>query len=316
MRRALLALALVASPAVLVAAAPPSLPSDAALRKRYALPSSHFAVIEGETVHYVDEGGRDRPAILLVHGSFASLRQWNAWAKVLSRRYRVVRYDLSPGGLSGPSPANDYSMDRRIRVIDGLMDRLKIARFVIVGTSSSGLPVAAYAAARPQRVRGVVLNNIAAGPLTIDYTALPQALKDAVKADSAHPSWHSPEFWRQILLNNVVDSATVTPSLVEEWRAINDRTLGDPAIGKAVAAQTSFARTPDDLGAITAPALVLWSAQDHETTLEQHGRRTLDLLASKDKTLQVIDQCGHMTPLDCPGPALASVERFLKRIEN
>lgn len=321
MRRTIPALSLVLSLAllgasndVLAADGPPTLPADAALRARYALPHSRFAVIEGETVHYVDEGSRKRPAILLVHGSFASLRQWNNWAASLSRRYRVVRYDLSPGGLSGPSPADDYSIAQRIRVIDGLMDRLNIRKFVIVGTSSGGLPVAAYAAARPERVRAVVLNNIAAGPLKVDYNALPQSLKDAVAADGAHPGWHSPEFWRQILLANMADAAKVTPALVEEWRAINDRTLADPTIGKAVAAETSFVRTPADLRAITSPTLVLWSAQDHETTLEHDGRRTLELLGSQDKTLEVVDRCGHMAPLDCPGPALARVEAFLARI--
>ncbi|EIZ80529.1 alpha beta hydrolase fold family [Novosphingobium sp. Rr 2-17] len=295
-------------------AAPPSLSSDSALRARYALPASRFAVIEGETVHYVDEGAKDRPAILLVHGSFASLLQWNAWAAQLSRHYRVIRYDLSPAGLSGPSPGNDYSIARRIRVIDGLMDKLGIARFVIVGTSSGGLPAAAYAAKRPQRVRGVVLNNIAAGPFKIDYAALPQALKDAVAADAKHPDHHSPEFWRQILLNNVVDSAKVTPELVAQWTAFNDRTLGDPAIGKAVTATSSFDRTPDDLRAITAPALVLWSGDDHETTLAIHGQRTLELLGSKDKTLKVVDHCGHMAPLDCPAASLSPVEAFLKTL--
>lgn len=315
MMRAVLALALASATFPAQAAdAPPSLPADAALRARYALPQSQFATLLGETVHFTDEGPRDGPAILLVHGSFASLRQWNDWAGPLSKRYRVVRFDLSPGGLSGPAPGGDYSVDRRIAVIDALMDRLGIAHFVIAGTSSGGLPVAAYAAARPGRVRGVVLNNIAAGPLKIDYNAMPEALKSAVRADAAHPAWHSAEFWRQILLNNMADPARVTPALVEEWREINDRPLADPAIGKAVAPHTSFARTPADLAAITAPALVLWSAQDHETTLEEDGRRTLALLGSRAKTLEVVDTCGHMAPLDCPAPALKHVQAFLKRL--
>lgn len=288
--------------------------SDATLRARYALPHSQFATIAGETLHFVDEGPRKAPAILLVHGSFASLRQWNDWAARLSRHYRVVRYDLSPGGLSEPSPNDDYSIARRIQVIDALMDHLGVRRFVIVGTSSGGLPVAAYAAARPERVRAVVLNNIAAGPLNIDYQAMPQAIKDAVKADSAHPTWHSAEFWRQILLNNMVDASRVTPALVEEWRAINDRFLANPAIGRAAAEQTSFLRTPDDLRAIHAPALVLWSAQDHETPVDDHGRRTLELLGSTDKTLKVVKGCGHMAPLDCPDRSRIPVEAFLARL--
>ncbi|KQM19124.1 alpha/beta hydrolase [Novosphingobium sp. Leaf2] len=303
---------LTASPAIAAIEDAPALPDDATLRSRYALPASQFAEIDGETVHYVAQG--KGPAILLLHGSFASLRQWDAWTEKLSRHYRVVRYDQSPAGLSGPSPTSDYSIDHRIRVIDGLMDKLRIQRFVIVATSSAGLPAAAYVAARPQRIRGVVLNNIAAGPLKFDPNRGSAALKAAVAQDMKHPTWHSQEFWRQIILANVVDTARVTPALVRQWTDLNNRMLRDPAIGKAAAASSSFARTPGDLSRITAPTLLLWGAQDHETPADRDGRQALQLLASKDKSLDVVASCGHMMPLDCPGRALERVMPFLKRV--
>lgn len=306
----LLLAALTASSAIAQSA--PAQLDDAALRSRYALASSQFADIDGETVHYAAQG--KGPAILLVHGSFASLRQWDEWAAKLARRYRVIRYDQSPAGLSGPSPAGDYSIEHRIRVIDGLMDRLKIDRFVMIATSSGGLPAAAYAAARPQRVQGLVLNNIAVGPVKFDLDGMAPALKAALAEDRTHPGWHAPEYWRQILLANVTDPSRITPSLVQQWTDLNSRLSRDPAIGKAVAASTSFARAPGDLRAIAAPTLLLWSADDHETTLERDGRQALDLLGSKDKTLEVVEACGHMMPFDCPDRALARVTPFLNRI--
>lgn len=289
---------------------PPGLDDDA-LRIRYALPGSQFAEIDGESVHYVVEG--KGPAIVLIHGSYASLRQWDDWAAKLSRHYRVIRYDQSPAGLSGPSPAGDYTIEHRIRVIDGLMDRLKIDHFVMVATSSGGLPAAAYAAARPKRVQALVLNNIAAGPVKFDLDGLPPALKAALAEDRLHPGWHAPEYWRQILLANVVDPARITPALVAQWTDLNSRPLRDPAIGKAVAASTSFARTPDDLRRITAPTLLLWSADDHETTLERDGKQALAQLGSTDKSLEVVDSCGHMMPFDCPERALERMMPFLRR---
>jgi len=289
---------------------PPRL-DDAALRSRYALPGSQFAKIDGESVHYMVEG--KGPAILLIHGSYASLRQWDNWAAKLSRHYRVIRYDQSPAGLSGPSPAGDYTIEHRIRVIDGLMDRLKTDRFVMVATSSGGLPAAAYAAAQTKRVQALVLNNIAVGPVKFDLDGLPPTLKATLAEDRLHPGWHAPEYWRQILLANVVDPARITPALVAQWTDLNSRPLRDPAIGKAVAASTSFARTPDDLRRITAPTLLLWSADDHETTLERDGKQALTLLGSADKSLEVVDSCGHMMPFDCPDRALERMMPFLRR---
>lgn len=290
----------------------PDFLDDSALRAAYALPASQFVEIDGEPVHFVDEG--KGPPLLLLHGSFASLRQWDEWAKVLSRHYRVIRFDQSPAGLSGPNPAGDYSIEHRNRIVDGLMDRLGIERFTIVGTSSAGTPTAAYAAARPERVQAVVLANIAAGKINLDYSTLPETLKAALAADQTHPGWHGEEYWRQILLANVVDKSRVTPELVERWTQINNRMMRDPQVAKDVFAASSLERTSADLARITAPTLLLWSAQDHETTLEAHGVKAFEALAARDKTLEVVPSCGHMMPLDCPARSLERLEPFLERV--
>lgn len=291
---------------------PPESPSELALRTRFASESSQFVVIDGETVHYKIEGRG--PAILLLHGSFASLRQWDLWAKELRKHFKVVRYDQSPLGLSGPHPAADYSLEHRFRVIDALMARAGAERFVIVGTSSAGVPAAAYAAARPGRIKGIVLNNLAVGPLQFDMASLPQSFKDALAEDATHPGWHAPEYWRQILLYNVENKAVVTPALVEEWTLLNNRMLRDPANAMVAGRSTPTSRTPEDLRKITAPTLLLWSADDHETRLDREGAKALELVAAKDKALVVVENCGHMMPLDCPARALEKAMPFLKRV--
>ena len=91
--------------------------------------------------------------------------------------------------------------------------------------------------------------------------------------------------------------------------------MRDPAIGKAVlAALTPFSRSARDLAAITAPTLFLWSADDHETTLEQQGMASFAASASRDKALEVVPACGHMMPLDCPDRALERTLPFLRRV--
>lgn len=293
--------------------AAPTFPSDAQIRVRHALPQSQFATIAGETVHYVDEG--TGPAILLLHGSYASLRQWDDWARDLAKHYRVVRYDQSPAGLSGPSPVQDYSLDHRMEVIDGLMNTLKIDRFVIIGTSSAGVPTTAYAATRPSRIIGMVVNNIAIAQFPMDLSKMPTGLQAAVAEDRTHPAFHRPEFWRQILLANIVDKARVTPALVEQWTELNHRATRDPQVGKANYAQmTPFSRSAEDLPKIAAPTLVLWGRDDHETPVDTHGIPAFAASGAVDKTLELIPDCGHMVPLDCPTRALELVRPFLKRI--
>lgn len=263
-------------------------------------------------MHFTIEG--KGPAILLLHGSFANLRQWEPWVRELLRRHTVVRFDQSPLGLSGPSPTADYSIEHRIRVIDALMDRAGTRRFVIVGTSSAGVITAAYAAARPERISGMVLNNIATGPVQFDRSRQPEAMKAALAADAAHPGWHSLEFWRQIMLYNVEDKSAITPALVTEWTELNNRMLQLTGTARPAELDGMADRTPGDLARITAPTLLLWSTDDHETRLDREGAQALEKLASKDKAIVALDRCGHMMPYDCPQRALKAVLPFLKRV--
>ncbi|TYC90912.1 alpha/beta hydrolase [Novosphingobium sp. BW1] len=307
------ALALSATGA-LSASAAPDYPGDDTLRAGYALPNSQFATIEGEPVHFVDEG--KGPAILLVHGSFASLRQWDNWAAELTKSYRVIRYDKAPAGLSGPNPQGDYSTKHQIQLIDALMTKLGIARFTLVGTSSAGTPTAAYAAAHPERLDGLVLSNIAAGPIHLDVATLPEEFRKVLAEDATHPGWHRPEYWRQILLANVVDDRKVTPELVTRWTGLNHRMLRDPAVAGQVSAAMDHDRTPADLARITVPTLLLWSDQDHETKLETHGLKAFSALKTHDRTLAVVPECGHMMPLDCPTRSLERALPFFARVAS
>ena len=88
-------------------------PGEAQLRAKYGLPGSHFIEIDGEPIHYSDEG--EGEAIVLVHGTFGSLRMWKDWVATLGGRYRIVRFDRPPYGLSGPDPGGATGRSARSR---------------------------------------------------------------------------------------------------------------------------------------------------------------------------------------------------------
>lgn len=288
-----------------------TLSGDEALRARYSVPASRFVEIDGSPIHYADEGRG--PAIVLIHGSYASLRQWNGWVAALRRHYRVVRFDTAPSGLSGPSPDADYGAERNLRILEALRERLGVERFLLVATSSGAITGAAYAALHPEHLTGLILSDAAAGPLYVDRSKFPPALQRAVAADARHKGFHEPEFWKQILLHNVEDKRKVTPALVREWTALNDRALRMPP-SPPDKPRVSLDRAPDDLARITAPTLLLWGAQDNETTVAEHGRKALKLLPARDKALIVVPRCGHMLPIDCGDRALASAMPFIRRV--
>ena len=78
------------------------------LRTKYANAESEFVDLGGGmTVHLRDEGPKDAPAIILLHGSNASLHTWQQWVDLLGKDYRIIRYDQPGHGLTGAHPNDD-----------------------------------------------------------------------------------------------------------------------------------------------------------------------------------------------------------------
>ena len=200
-------------------------PDEATQRARYGLPESQFTQIDGETVHFTDQG--DGPAIVLIHGTYGSLRNWNEWVDVLSQRYRVIRFDRPRMGLSGPAPSGRTGSDQELRILAALTKQLSVDRFFLVATSSAGVSGAAYAAEHPEQVRGLILSNIAVGDFT-GRSERSATLRLLLTIDPWLNGWRSQAFWRQVLLINFHNDDKVTDAIAREWSELNNRTQRMP----------------------------------------------------------------------------------------
>lgn len=63
-------------------------------------PSRILPLPNGQKVHIRDEGPRNAPVLLLLHGSNSSLHTWDGWVSKLKEKYRIVRYDQPGHGLT------------------------------------------------------------------------------------------------------------------------------------------------------------------------------------------------------------------------
>src|SRR5947209_12629477 len=83
----------------------PDIPRSTVVAK-YARPPSQFLTLaDGTRVHFRDRGPRSAPALVLIHGSNASLFTWEAWARRLSDSFRVITIDMPGHGLTGALPS-------------------------------------------------------------------------------------------------------------------------------------------------------------------------------------------------------------------
>ncbi|MDP1625567.1 MAG: alpha/beta fold hydrolase [Parvibaculum sp.] len=145
---------------------------------KYAGGASQFVTLpSGASAHFRDEGNRDGPALVLVHGSNASLHTWEPWVAELGGTYRIISMDLPGHGLTGRVPGDDYSREGMAAFVHELADALGVTRFAIGGNSMGGGVSALYAMEHPERVSALILVDSAGVPVVRDDTDPPLAFR-------------------------------------------------------------------------------------------------------------------------------------------
>jgi pimeloyl-ACP methyl ester carboxylesterase len=122
-------------------------------------------------LHVVDNGPREAPVLLLIHGTGGSTVWWDPVVPMLDRTCRVVRVDLLGHGKSA-KPMADYSIEVHARRVGTVLDRLGISRAIVVGHSAGGSVATALAEQRRDRVAALAL--IDTGPRCDAY--IPQGI--------------------------------------------------------------------------------------------------------------------------------------------
>jgi pimeloyl-ACP methyl ester carboxylesterase len=111
------------------------------------------------TLHYEEDGDRSAPPVLLLHGITQSTATWGWLVPHLADAHRVVRLDFRGHGRSGRTPGQ-YAFPGYVADATAICERvLDGAPAILVGHSLGGGTAAALAQARPELVRGVVLED-------------------------------------------------------------------------------------------------------------------------------------------------------------
>ena len=136
----------------------------ATLEARYANTASRYYDLPGDVrVHYRDQGNRNGPVIVMIHGFGASLDAWEPWVARLGDRYRVVTLDLPAHGLTRAPATYASSLENSAEIVHQVTQRLGLTRFVIAGNSMGGGVSWTYTLAYPDQVRGLVLVDSVGG---------------------------------------------------------------------------------------------------------------------------------------------------------
>jgi len=258
----------------------------------------------------------EAPTVLCLPGLTRNSRDFEALAPHLAARYRVVCPDLRGRGFSARDPHwRNYQPSTYLADLRQLMATLGLERVVIVGTSLGGILGMMLGAVEPDRVAGIVLNDIAP---EIESAGL-ERIRGYTGVLPPVGNWED----AVVQLRSVYGKAW--PGLSDDgWAILARRSYRadssgvpvldyDPRIGDALRAAPP---APDGLWPTfcrldSVPMLVIHGALSdilRASTVEQMRRRKPDLECA------TVSDRGHVPLLDEP-PALSAIDRFLARLQ-
>lgn len=154
----------------------------------------HFADLPHGQVHYAACGDPVAPAVLLLHQTPRSWREYAQVLPLLGTRYRAVAMDTVGFGDSEPL-AGSASIERWAEAAVGLLDVLGIARAHVVGHHTGGVIAVELGAVHGQRVRSLVLSST---PYTNEPFRVARAQRPPIDAVEPSPDGtHLAELWQK-----------------------------------------------------------------------------------------------------------------------
>jgi pimeloyl-ACP methyl ester carboxylesterase len=123
-------------------------------------PRGRFVDVGGLRQHVVELGANSggEPPLVLVHGAGCNLEDMRlALGERLAARHRVILVDRAGLGWSERAGRRGSSPTYQAAMLRDVLDRLGVARAIVVGHSWGGALAAAFALDHPQRIAGLVL---------------------------------------------------------------------------------------------------------------------------------------------------------------
>ena len=119
------------------------------------------ASIEGVDIFYREAGPLEAPTVVLLHGFPSSSRMYRDLIPILADRYHVIAPDYPAFGHSGVPPREQfhYTHQHLAEVMDGLLTKLGIGRFVLYMMDFGGPIGFKLMLKYPDRLIGGILQN-------------------------------------------------------------------------------------------------------------------------------------------------------------
>lgn len=295
---------------------------------------NRIKLASGIELDYVDEGPRDGPTLIFLHGFPESHRTWRHQIAHLKDRFRCVAPDQRGyRGSSKPQDVASYTPDKLIGDVFQLADALGIDKFTIVGHDWGG--AIAWGVALTGQMNGRVTRAVIANaPHPIGFsrlvwlnrhqressqymrtfrdTANDQLIRDhglggmlakAFEGRLQTEDKMEPEERAQLLRD--WENRDAAFAMINWYRA---SPLYVPELDEPY--EIPADRAPPALPPLSIPTLVIWALDDH--ALPPENLEGLEDMVT-NMTLVKVPDCGHFVPWEAPGAVNAALDEFFAR---
>lgn len=252
-------------------------------------------------VHLVGSG----PTLLMLHGWTLDHRSFDAQLP-LARDYRLARFDRR--GFGGSTAAPDLGAE--IGDIDAVIDALGMQPVHLLGVSQGARLAVRYAAARPRRLRSLIVQGVVLDDYTPD-------IDDDAPIPLAHyaeliAAGHRETMHREWLAHPMMSRDVLPAAQKRELEAMVARYSGHDLLPAADRVEQVPA-TLDLLCSLGVPTLVI-TGEFEGAARKAHAARLCRTLP--DAREVVLQGCGHLSNISRPDAYNSALKQFLSELRG
>jgi pimeloyl-ACP methyl ester carboxylesterase len=244
-------------------------------------------VKEENDFRFVDEGQGE--VLLLLHGLFGALSNWEGVVTRFSKKFRVVIpmlpiYDM---------PIREAGLEGLRKFVEDFVALKKLNDMIIMGNSLGGHVALVYTLKNPEKVKKLIL------------TGSSGLFEDSM--GGSYPKRGNYQYIKERVAYTFYNPEVASKELVDE---VFETTNSIPKCMRIVAIAKSAQRhnMANDIPNITAPTLLVWGLNDTITPpMVAHEFNRL----IPNSTLRFIDKCCHAPMMEHPEKFNELVENFL-----
>mmetsp|Transcript_61137 Transcript_61137/g.85041 ORF Transcript_61137/g.85041 Transcript_61137/m.85041 type:complete len:340 (-) Transcript_61137:344-1363(-) len=296
--------------------------------------SSKFVKLSnGAEMHYRDEGNINKPVLVMIHGGFGSLQNWEGWICPLQDDYRLISMDLLGHGLTGGYPDKVYTRyTNRDAIHELLVDILNVTKYTAVGNSFGGGIALEIALQYPTEVEGLVLvdsEGIPNGENGYDVSQFGVSAEEI-----AHPGepeytnlsflerlgskFIGPTVVRTMLESMIHNQDLITKDFVKfhsdilRYEGTREAQILMFRQGLALIATNDPMDLLPRLKELKMPVLIMQGRED--TLVPMRVAETFEANIETND-LVVVDEAGHMPMIEKPNETAKMVDDFMKKYQ-